>query len=87
MVRHRVREVRLALAVIALSSFTGAVSHAVQGQVSGAMLASVGGGAIIGGLIGAPLSGKIPERPLRMTFATLMLGLGIYMSVRVAQGG
>ena len=74
------------LAVIALSCLSGAIGHAIQGHISPALLATAGGGAVLGALAGAPLSGKLPERPLRLGFAVLAFGLGIYMTVRVALG-
>lgn len=71
------------LAVIGVSSLAGAVSHAAQGQLSGGVLLTVGGGAVIGALAGAPLSGKLPDRPLRLGFAALAVAVGIYMVVQV----
>ncbi len=74
------------LAVMALSSLSGAIGHAVQGHVSLWLLGTVGGGTVVGALIGTPLSGRLPERPLRLGFAGLALILGIYIAVRVALG-
>ena len=48
------------------------------------LLATVGGGTVVGALVGAPLSGKLPEKPLRLGFAVLAFGLGVYMTFRVA---
>jgi uncharacterized membrane protein YfcA len=59
------------LGIIALSSATGAVSHAVQGNVERPLLLLVGGGAVVGALLGAPLAGRLRERPLRLAFAGL----------------
>jgi uncharacterized membrane protein YfcA len=71
------------LAVIALSSLSGAIGHAIQGQVSGSLLFTVGGGAVLGALIGAPISGKLPERPIRLAFSVLTLAVAVYMAVKV----
>lgn len=70
------------LAVIAVSSLAAAVSHAVQGQLRLEVLATVGGGAVLGALAGAPLSGKVPEKPLRLGFAGLAIAVAIYMLAR-----
>ncbi len=67
------------LAVIAVSSLAGAASHAAQGQLSVGLLATVGSGAVLGALVGSPLSGKVPERPLKLAFAALAVAVGIYM--------
>ena len=72
------------LAVIAASSLVGAVGHAAQGQLTVGLLATVGTGAVIGALAGAPLSGRLPERPLRLGFAGLAVAVGLYMAVRVS---
>lgn len=72
------------LAVIALSCLSGAVSHAIAGNVNPLLLATGGGGAAIGALVGAPLSGKLPEKPLRLAFALFAFALAVYMSTRVA---
>jgi uncharacterized membrane protein YfcA len=71
------------LAVISMSCLSGAIGHAIQGHVSPLLLATVGSGGVLGAFAGAPLSGKIPEKPLRLAFAVLVLCLGIYMTVRV----
>jgi uncharacterized membrane protein YfcA len=73
------------LVVIAVSSLAGAVSYAVQGQLSSGILVTVGAGAVLGALAGTPLSGKLPDRPLRLGFAALAVAVGIYMVVQVVR--
>ncbi len=72
------------LLVIAVSSLAGAASYAAQGQLSAGILATVGAGAVIGAFSGAPLSGKLPERPLRLGFAGLAVMVGIFMVLKIA---
>ena len=72
------------LAVIALSSASGAASHAVQGNVDPGALLSVSGGAVAGALLGLPLASHVPERPLRLSFAVLAGLLAVYMLGRVS---
>lgn len=70
------------LVVIAASSLTGAATHAAHGLLRFDVLASVGSGALLGALAGAPLAGKIPERPLKRGFSVLAVCVGAYMLVR-----
>ncbi len=67
------------LAIIALSSAAGVASYAVKGLVSPALIAPLGGGAIVGALAGSRLSGRIPERPLRLSFGALAALVGLYV--------
>lgn len=83
--RLGVREaIGTSLAVIAASSATGAASHALQGHASLPRVLIVGAGAVLGALAGARLSGKLPERPLRYSFATLALAVAVYMGIGAA---
>jgi uncharacterized protein len=70
------------LAVIAMSSITGSTAHILEGNVDPRLAAAAGLGAIAGALSGAPLTGKLPERPLRLGFGALVLGAAIYILVR-----
>ena len=67
------------LAVIAVSSLVGSVGHALHGQLSAWIILSVGGGAVLGALAATPLTGKLPERPLRIGFAVLAVIVGVVM--------
>ncbi|MGQ0505735.1 MAG: sulfite exporter TauE/SafE family protein [Myxococcaceae bacterium] len=76
--RMHVRQaIGTSLAVIALSSVSGAVGYALQGEVSGTLMLSIGGGAVAGAVLGAPLSGRIAERPLRLLFAAMAALLAV----------
>lgn len=68
-------------ALIAVSCVAGAFTHVVHGHVDVELAASIGAGAIAGALLGAPLSGKLPEKPLRIGFGLLVLGAAIYTFV------
>lgn len=74
------------LTIIALTSATGASSYAWKGFVSVPLLLSVGAGAIAGALVGAPLSGWLPDRPLRYGFAALSACVALYMIGRALFG-
>ncbi len=74
------------LAVMAVSSLAGAVSHVVDGAVAVGLLATAGLGAVMGALAGAPLSGKLPEKPLRLGFAGLAVVVGGYMAIQTIRG-
>ena len=67
------------LAVIAASCAGGVIGHAVQGHISLDLIITVGLGATLGAVLGAPLCGKIPERPIRVAFGILAALLAIYL--------
>lgn len=60
------------VAIMCLGSLTSATSYLLQGQISVQLALSVGAGAVFGALLGASISGKLPERPVRIGFAVLM---------------
>lgn len=66
------------VALIAVSCIAGAFTHIVHGHVDVPLASSIGAGAIAGALLGAPLSGKLPEKPLRIGFGLLVLAAAIY---------
>ncbi len=70
------------VALIAVSSATAAVTHIAQQHVDFDLAYSIGGGAMIGALLGAPLAGKLPERPLRIGFGVMVLAAAIYIVIR-----
>ena len=74
------------LAVISVSSLAGALGHAMHGQVSLGLIGTVGGGAVLGALGGAPLSGRLPERPLRLGFAGCAVVVGVILLAEGALG-
>lgn len=65
--------------LIAMSSLVGASTHIAQKHVDISLALALGTGAIVGAVIGAPLSGKIPERPLRIAFSVMVLGAAVYI--------
>jgi len=74
------KAVGTSMAVISLSSLSGAVVHLVDGHVPFALVLPMGAGAVLGAVVGAPLAGRLPERPLKIGFAVLAgavaLGMG-----------
>ncbi len=60
------------VAIMCLGSLTSAMTYLLQGQISVQLALSVGAGAVLGALLGASISGKLPERPVRIGFALLM---------------
>lgn len=67
------------MAVITAASFTGALTYVVAGQAPMALVLPMGAGAMLGALVGAPLGGKLPERPLRVGFAALAVVVALGM--------
>lgn len=76
------RAVGTSMAVIALSSFSGALAHLSVGHVPVELVLPMGGGAIVGALLGAPLSGRLPETPVRVGFAVLSVAVAISLAVK-----
>lgn len=74
------------LLVIALTSAAAASTYAIKGLVSVPLLLSVGGGAVMGALLGAPFASRLPERPMRWAFAALAFGVAAFMGYRAAKG-
>lgn len=67
------------MAIITASSFTGALTYVLQRAAPMALVLPMGAGAMLGALGGAPLSGKLPERPLKLGFAVLALTVSLGM--------
>jgi uncharacterized membrane protein YfcA len=70
------------LAIIAMASSTAAIGHLSQGHVSPPLLLSVGSGALLGAALGAPLSGRLPEAPLRRVFGVMAALVAVRFFVR-----
>ncbi|MDP1915979.1 MAG: sulfite exporter TauE/SafE family protein [Myxococcales bacterium] len=76
------RAVGTSMAVIAMSSLSGAVVHLLAGHVPLALVLPMGAGAVVGAVLGAPLSGRLPERPLKIGFAVLASGVALSMGAK-----
>lgn len=74
------------MAIIAASSFSGAATYVLAGEAPMHLVLPMGGGAILGALVGAPLAGKLPERPLRLGFAALAVGIALLVLRRAWVG-
>jgi uncharacterized membrane protein YfcA len=42
----------------------------------------MGAGAVVGAVLGAPLAGRLPERPLKIGFAVLALAVAVSMGAK-----
>lgn len=82
-IRHAVGT---SLLVIAATSTTGAIGYAAEGQLSPTLLVTVGGGAIAGALVGAPVASALPEAPVRYAFACMAALVALYMLGRAFLG-
>ncbi|MBL8918287.1 MAG: sulfite exporter TauE/SafE family protein [Myxococcaceae bacterium] len=72
------------MAVIAMSSLSGALVHLWAGHVPASLVVPMGAGAVGGAMLGAPLAGRLPERPLRVGFAVLALIVAAGMGAKAA---
>jgi uncharacterized membrane protein YfcA len=76
------RAIGTSMAIIALASFSGALVHLLAGHVPLELVLPMGAGAVLGAFVGAPLAGKLPERPLRLGFAALSVTVAVGMLVK-----
>ncbi|MEW6432674.1 MAG: sulfite exporter TauE/SafE family protein [Myxococcota bacterium] len=70
------------MAIITAASFTGALAYVVEGAAPMALVLPMGAGAMVGALVGAPLAGKLPERPLKVGFAVLAVTVSVGMGLK-----
>lgn len=78
------RAVGTSTAIIAGSSFAGAATTMLRAPELVALVLPIAAGAVLGALVGAPLAGKLPERPLKFGFATLAFSIAAAMAWRAA---
>ena len=67
------RAVATSSALIAASSFAGATTTMVSNPQFVSLILPIAAGAVVGALLGVPLAGKLPARPLRAAFTVLAL--------------
>ncbi|MEU6075105.1 sulfite exporter TauE/SafE family protein [Micromonospora sp. NPDC047074] len=65
------------LVVIAMKSFAGLAGYLSTVGVDWGLAAAVTGAAVLGGLVGARLTGHVPEAVLRRTFGWFVLAMGV----------
>lgn len=70
------------LAIITGASLSGALTYVLEGAAPMGLVAPMGAGAVLGALVGAPASGKLPERPLKIGFAVLALTVSLGMAFK-----
>lgn len=76
------RAVGTSTALIAMSSLTGAATTLAQNSALLPLVLPIAAGAVTGALLGVPLSGKLPEKPVRAAFAMLALTVAAGMAWR-----
>lgn len=76
------RAVGTSAALIAMSSFAGGVTAMVTRPELMTLVLPLAGGAVVGALAGVPLSGRLPERGLRVGFAVLASSVAVGMAVK-----
>ncbi len=76
------RAVGTSTALIAMSSLTGATTTLVQNTALIPLVLPIAAGAVVGALLGVPLSGKLPEKPVRAAFAALAVTVAAGMAWR-----
>ncbi|WP_149182537.1 sulfite exporter TauE/SafE family protein [Streptomyces sp. TRM49041] len=67
------------LLVIAMKSFSGLAGHLAGVQIDWGLALAVTSVAVIGGLIGSRLAGRIPQDTLRKTFGWFVIAMGVFV--------
>lgn len=75
------------LVVIAMKSFAGLAGYLTTVDIPWALTLGVTAAAIVGSLIGAKLSGRIPETVLRKAFGWFVLVMGAFVLIQQAPEG
>lgn len=76
------RAVGTSAALIAMSSLAGGITAIVTHPELMGLILPLAGGATVGALLGVPLSGKLPEKGLRIAFAVLSLSVAAGMTAK-----
>ena len=74
------------LVAIALNALWGVLAYLGLGGLDWGLIGLFAAGGLLGVLLGGRLAGRLPERALRIAFASLVVGLAIYTFVRSAAG-
>jgi uncharacterized protein len=69
-------------ALISLSSFAGGVTTIVARPQLATLVLPLAVGAVVGAVLGVPLSGRLPERALKFGFAGLSVAVAVGMGLR-----
>jgi uncharacterized membrane protein YfcA len=70
------------MAIITGASLSGAATYLVEGAAPMGLVLPMGAGAMLGALMGAPMAGKLPERPLKLGFAVLAVVVSVGMGIK-----
>lgn len=74
------RAVATSAALIAASSFSGAATTVVRDPALMTLILPIAAGAVVGAVLGVPLAGKLPPKPLRVAFTVLALTVAAGMA-------
>ena len=70
------------VAIMTLGSLVSGCAYLWQGAISVRLAGAVGAGAMVGALLGAAVSGKLPERPVRLVFSAMMVVAAVLLLSR-----
>lgn len=73
-------------ALITASSLTGAATAMARDASLLTLVLPIAGGAVLGAVLGVPLAGKLPPKPLRAAFTALALTVAAGMAVKASVG-
>lgn len=74
------RAVGTSTVLIAASSLTGATTTLVNDPSLIPLLVPIAAGAVVGALLGVPLAGRLPPKPMRLAFTVLALTVAVGMA-------
>ncbi len=73
-------------ALIAASSLTGAATAMARDSTLIMLVLPIAAGAVLGAVLGVPLAGRLPPKPLRVAFTVLALTVATGMAVKAYLG-
>jgi len=71
------------IAVIIFIGLPAAITYALKGHMDWILVLELAAGSMVGVVLGAKLMMRVPARELRWLFATLMVAIGIIMTIGI----
>lgn len=80
------RAIGTSLVTVAVLSIPGTIAHSLLGHIDWSLAGLLALGVVPGALIGAKLTGKASDRVVRLSFAALLMVVGVWLAVSEIAG-
>jgi uncharacterized membrane protein YfcA len=80
------RAIGTSLVTVAVLSIPGTIAHSLLGHIDWSLAGLLALGVVPGALIGARLTGKASDRVVRLSFAALLMVVGVWLAVSEIAG-